>query len=108
MTYDAMTTEELKQIAIDIYHGKIFTDRHIRTEEKTPSLLGMIFMPILFWDAPPPDIDMLFEYLDKAGPRAINGYPMFDSCRYLNESDRAQVFRLYSEYEEHLKGWKPT
>jgi hypothetical protein len=33
------------------------------------------------------DVGIVYEYYDKAGPRGINGYPMFTSCRILHRED---------------------
>jgi hypothetical protein len=34
---------------------------------------------------------LLYEYLDEAGPRSINGRPIFTSMKVLNESDTDKV-----------------
>jgi hypothetical protein len=36
-------------------------------------------------------IGAIIEYLDKAGERSINGYPIFMSCRVVHKDDWAQV-----------------
>ena len=83
------TEEELKQITVDLFHGKIFTDRHCRR----PQDVMMVFMPLglmepkafrkLQKDSP----GMIFEYLDKASPRSVNGMPGFFSCQMLSQED---------------------
>lgn len=99
------TPEELKQIAVDLFHGKIFTDRHCRRPED----IMMVFMVFAlmaskdmkkFQDDPP---GMIFEYLDKAGPRSINGMPGFFSCQMLSQDDTKTVLDLYKKLEEAQK-----
>lgn len=83
------TGDELKQIAIDLHHGKIYCDQHIPQGES----IATAFMVLAFMDAPaiqqlqddPPG--MIYEYLDKAGPRSVNGMPCFFSMQMLSQSD---------------------
>lgn len=99
------TDEDLKQIAIDLFHGKIFTDRHLRRPED----IKMVFIVFAFMKKK--DIDklqkdppgMIFEYLDKAGPRSCNGMPGFFSCQMLSREDTAKVLELYKKLEEAQK-----
>ncbi|GAH55011.1 unnamed protein product [marine sediment metagenome] len=96
------TAEELKQIAVDLFHGKLFTDRHLQRVED----LTMVFMPFIFMAAKdirklkkdPPG--MIFEYRDKAGSRSVNGMPMFFSCQMLTQDDTKAVLELCKKLEE--------
>ena len=95
---------ELKKIAVDLYHGKIFTDRHLPRHEQR--LLGNIFMPLFFGGekmlkaAQENEYDLIFEYLDKREIRSINGYPIFFSCQFLTRSERETMSRYYEQYKE--------
>lgn len=90
----------LKKLAYDIVSGKVFLSSMVREQR----LLGSIFMPLLFlnselalmnkWS----EIDLLYEYLDKAGPRSINGYPMFTSYNYLNRYHSRVLYRYIRKY----------
>ena len=77
-----LTDKELKQIAWDIHSSKIFCDLMIRESEKV-RMIPTIFLPMVFMDTEDlakfveSDVGMLYEYMDKAGPRSINGYPQF-------------------------------
>jgi hypothetical protein len=101
------TDEELKQIAEDMYKDLIFTSNHVRKEDS--SLLSTIFMPLAFmdektrkeWKKNTPYI--FFEYMSKAGPRAINGYPIFWSAQYLYEDDYKKVLDYYNKIESAVK-----
>lgn len=56
------------------------------------------------------NIGMLFEDNSKAGPRGINGYPMFMSCKILSCDDANKFLDLYKKYEkmreDFEKEWK--
>ena len=97
--------EEIKQIALDLYHGKIFTDRHCQSpEEVSSSFLVLAFMEpadVKKLQNDPPG--MIFEYLHKAGPRAINGKPGFLSCEMLSPDDTKKVFAIYDKLKEAEK-----
>ena len=45
-------------------------------------------------------IGLIYEYIDKAGPRSINGLPNFFSMRLLNKEDALKVDGYYIKYKE--------
>jgi hypothetical protein len=49
------------------------------------------------------DAGIIYEYTSKAGPRGINGYPMFTSCQKLNKGDTEIMLRYYNELIEQKK-----
>jgi len=83
--------DELKQLARDIHAGHVFTSNHVPFPIETgpdaawASEVQMIFMPLRLADQKALDemkaldVRLFYEYLDKAGPRSINGYPQFMS-----------------------------
>ena len=95
---------ELKQIAKDLIDGKIFCDRHIPKHDN--HLVPSIFMVLALCGQKTIDfmlhykISFVYEYLDKAGPRAINGYPIFFSIGMLNDKDTAKMFKYYEKLKE--------
>lgn len=97
------TDEELKQIAKDLWAGKIFSDRHIPPGDS--HMMLSVFMPFVFMDKKTlkdmqrEKIDFVYEYLDKAGPRAINGMPMFMSCRILTKPETKKMFEYYEKFK---------
>ncbi len=96
--------KELKQVAKDLWAGKIFCDRQIPEHDK--SLLLSIFMPLIFMDKKTiksmqrEKISLIYEYYDRAGPRAINGYPMFMSCHTMTEPEAKKMFEYYEKFKE--------
>lgn len=55
-------------------------------------------------------IGMLYEENSKAGPRGINGFPMFMSCNIVSMDDTKRFIEMYKKYEnmreEFEKEWK--
>jgi hypothetical protein len=99
----------LKALAMDAVDGKIFTSGMIERQED----VGMVFMPLLLmsqetrdeWLKAGPTI--IYEYLDKAEPRSINGMPIFFSFSYLNKPDAekfAEFARAYAKVKEEFQG----
>ena len=92
---------ELKQIAIDLFDGKIFCDRNLRDIMDA----RMVFMVIGlggmedFTEQEMGNIGLLYEYLDKAGPRSVNGYPCFFSVQLLTKVESEKMFVFYDEYK---------
>lgn len=102
------TEEELKQIARDLFHGKILTTRHQALIDN-PGDISHVFMPLLFLA---PELRerfqkqspaMIFEYLEKAGPRTLNGMPMFMSMQWLDKEEDEKVMEYYRKLKEAEK-----
>lgn len=121
------TDEELKQIAKDIYHDKIFTNRHIQRGQEY--LISSIFMVVLFmghinWPTDETresklirifledlevehgkrynkwinEVGLFYEYYSDSSPCSINSYPTFISCRFLSKTDTDRMNKFYDIY----------
>lgn len=86
-----LTDDELRKFIDDFVSNRIFTSAHV--SEGSQNLLSMIFMPIAFGafkdqnEESVKNIGLIYEYYDKAGPRSVNGYPIFFSLRYIHTKD---------------------
>lgn len=97
---------ELRQIARDYVERRIFTDRNcpgdLLTSVFMVAALGGLAEQIQFLkDNPESDarLGLIYEYLEDAGPRSVNGYPMFMSLKILNAKDALLVGGYIKEYE---------
>lgn len=96
------TEQEIKDIALGIHKGEIYTDRHIRSSQE----LAMVFMPLMFFKDEEHekilngDIGMVYEYMNKAGGRSINGHPSFMSMCTLTKAESEQVIGYVVKYRE--------
>lgn len=106
-TIPSQSEESLTQLAKDIATNLVFTSDHIRREE-WDNILGMVFMPIAlgafsdYSEEARKDIGMVYEYWDKAGPRSINGYPIFFSFAIVNVKDRLFVWEKVEKIRKAL------
>lgn len=97
------TNDELRQIALDLADGKIFSDRHLGDQSH---MIGSVFMPVIlgaFSDLTKEEIDsgkvsFLYEYLSEAGPMAVNGFPTFFSVKYLNKEETEIMFDYFNKW----------
>jgi hypothetical protein len=128
--YQPRKDDELKEIAKCLYHGTIFSDRHLKYYNQY--LIPNIFMPLalgafpditwdmetregkiinlILYDLEPEynkrrdeykkNIGFIYEYIDKAGPRGINGFPIFMSFNILSIDDTDRMFKYYEKYKE--------
>lgn len=99
------TDDELKTLAKDIVMGKAFLDRHLAGGNE--DLFGSAFLPPVFLDdgqrAELIEISAcIYEYMDKAVPRSINGFPMFMSFGYLTHAEWEKVVEYGKKVEEAL------
>src|ERR1700676_2981329 len=89
--------DKLREFVDDFVSNRIFTSAHLRDNEV--DLIPMIFMPLglgAFSKLQPDSLSQigcLWEYIDKAAPRGINGRPIFFSFQMLHIVDwkRPQV-----------------
>lgn len=111
MPYDRRSDEDLKQLALDIVAGHVFTSNHMKVEEIDAGLMRCVFMPLVFLDEEghkemaDAQICFLYEYYSKAGPRGVNGYPTFFSMSVLDreDADRLRVYGLQAQ--KMMKGF---
>jgi len=84
-----LSEADLRTFVLDVLGGRVFTSGQVRDN----SLLPMIFMPVAlggFAEYNPDslkEIGILYEFLDQALPRGINGYPIFASVRIMHRLD---------------------
>jgi hypothetical protein len=83
------TKEELKQLAMDIVEGRVFGTWNLSKQEE----IAMSFMALLFagpeqaQSAIDREVVHIYEYLDKAEPRYVNGKPIFFSHHELTKQE---------------------
>lgn len=104
--YKPLTEEALKQLAIDVVAEKVFGSWLIPKHDTR--LLGNIFMVMMLVD----DIErkrmerdgirFVYEYWDKAGPRSINGYPIFMSASFLTKADFVRLMDKCKRVQQAL------
>ena len=105
--YSSKSVSELKKIAHDIYIGKIFCNRQVE-----PSMSGTVFM---VWALLDPlekkkmidsGMSMVYSDMQDAGPRSVNGYPIFWSMSVLNKQDDRKVYMYYKQIQEKMGQYK--
>lgn len=99
---ERMEKEDLKKLALDIHKGLVFTD----TQLQQSNMLAMVFMPLAFIPINKKWVDqvgLIYEYLDKAGSRSINGMPTFMSMRIVPRADLPMLIEYVKKYEETEK-----
>lgn len=90
------TDEELKQLARDLYSGKVYTDRHIPEGERPEMVfMGLVLGgPEFIQRLKDEKIWMMYQYMSEACPMAVNGQPSFLTFHTLNqeECERLDVY----------------
>jgi hypothetical protein len=93
-----VTTVELQTLAADICEGRVFTG----AMAQKAGTLDMSFPILLLADAATRKriaaAGEIYEYLDRASPRAVNGCPIFFSCRTMSKAEVVKVRRMMTEY----------
>jgi len=103
-----MEETELRQLALDIADGKVFGSWSLWG---TQHLLQIVFMPLAFMSRE--DLEAmtekkvvhLYEYLSEAGPRCINGYPIFTSFRTITEKEWEWLVPVIEKLLKHKESF---
>jgi hypothetical protein len=103
----SMTEDEIKNFAKAVFRNEVFISQQIKATDM--HLLSSIFMALAlgglagFTEKALDDIGTIWEYYNKAGLRAINGYPMFMSCRIMNMADWDKAVGYLKKLEDAEK-----
>ena len=101
-TYESKTDEEIKELAVGLMGRAVYTDFDVFDAGGD---LALTFMPLAFMEdrdrealikflMPDPEMEsygMVYEWMDQAGPRYVNGQPMFFSIQILSPGDRERL-----------------
>jgi hypothetical protein len=101
------TDEELQKFVRDFIGGQIFCMQHVPSEQM--DLVKEIFMVIGMGGlqgVEPASIGTIYEYLEHAGPRQVNGWPMFTSCQLMNRADWERSRTAINHEKERLDNLK--
>jgi len=100
---ERMSREELKQLALDMLSGAVFTNMHV----SAPEQLGLVFMLLGFLNDEQAkelaDIGLIYEYMSKAGPRSVNGMPIFMSARFVHKDDMPELTTIIKKLQLAIK-----
>lgn len=106
---EKLSDDELRKFICGVLDGSIFTSAHLHNQD----LLPMVFMPLaigMFRYHSEEEIKeiltqtgVFYSYMKDAGPRAINGYPMFFSCGLLHIDDWRRAREAIIAEEERRK-----
>lgn len=98
---------DLRALARDISEYRIVVSTMVPDD-----LIPSVFMPLSFMSREDfdkllaRDVVMFFEYVDKAGPVAVNGFPMFMSMQMLTGDEVRRMIPFAHEYEAAIAAFK--
>ena len=99
-----LTEPEMIKFIDDFLNDLIFTSAHLpRDDEMSMNMVFMPFATLTNDSLVTKDLGIIWEYLSKAGPCAINGYPMFLSARFMHKDDWTHARKFIIDYEEKRK-----
>jgi hypothetical protein len=93
--YKSLTDKAIKELALAVRAGSVFGTWNFRESEK--NMIGTVFMAFMLMNSIQKKILVrdgifhLYEFMDKAGPRSINGYPIFYSFHMLDRDDAKRL-----------------
>lgn len=91
----SVTDEQIKEIALGLHRKQIFCDRHLPQEGWDDSVASVFCLRLLgLGNTDPQTIGLMWERLDKAGPRSFGDFPRFLSYNLLNIEDAEKVLAI--------------
>lgn len=106
-TRTPLTPAQLKDIALGISRNEIFSSMQISPNDT--HLLPNIFMPLMFMDdlqlkqLQADKIEHFYAPMSGAGPRSLNGYPLFMSVSMLTLDEAKEIIIILNKIENALK-----
>lgn len=106
-TVARMSDEQLREFVLGIVDRSLFCSLMINPNDL--NLLGCIFMPLSLgalkdWsEEETADIGCLYAPMSAAGPRGINGYPMFTMVKLCHKDDWVRALAAITKEEERRK-----
>lgn len=105
------TDDELKTLALDIIGGRIFGTWMMA--KGSEHLISTVFMPLMFSGETTieqfktDEVVHFYEHMNEAGPRGINGYPMFMSAHGLTKADWSVLVPMLTKMQTALNEVHP-
>lgn len=107
--YEERDDQKLFEIAKGIHGGTIFTSMQVRDQCDLPLVFMVLSLagPETIEELKRDGIQVLYAYYSEAGPRGINGYPIFMSCSVLNGNEWNKIVKYIKRIEETLSAIEP-
>jgi hypothetical protein len=102
---ESMSEDDLRKFVDGAVSGRLFTSAQVADGR----LMQSVFMPIFFgvfadWtEEEVKEVGVIWEWMDQAGPRSINGMPMFMSMRLMNKEDWKRALDAIQAESERRK-----
>lgn len=101
-----LSEDKLREFVLGVLDGRIYIDRQVGNPED----VGHVFFPLLFGafsgyneDSLKSYVGCIYEYMDQALPRSINGRPCFASMRILHTEDWKRAHAAIVAEQERRK-----
>lgn len=98
-----LNEEQLRKLALDMVDGRIFHDQMC-----PENMVTHVFMPLMFVTVAKEDSQhwgLVYEYMSEAGPRTLNGFPMFMSMRVLHVNNLPRLNELTKALRDQRTAW---
>jgi len=98
---ERLDADEVKCVARGLVEGRVFT-----ADMCPPDMIGMVFMVVGMGGLANYDLDKvgnIYEWLDRAGERGINGMPMFMSCKVAHVDDWPLVVEMAKVIDDAIQ-----
>lgn len=105
------TDEELRQLAIDLYHNRVFTSGHMTKDELQGGMIFHVFIPLALatkeqrQEIMAAEPFLFYAYYRDAGPMCVNGLPTFFSVSLLTFEEAQRMAVFHEQYEKLHKAF---
>ncbi len=103
MSYTPKTEEEINKIALGILSGTCFGSWNEEVAENSFNIIRLVLTQELIETWKTMNIAHFYEFVDKAGPMSVNGYPSFMSFSLIDQPDWGRVISKVEALEGAMK-----
>lgn len=103
-----MMDDQMREFVLGYVDGKIFTSANI-PENQLETLLCVVFMPLKFGalkgisKKDRNNIGILWQWIARALPRGVNGFPIFTSAQLMSKADWERASKAIGKEQERRK-----
>ena len=98
--YQPRTDQQIRQLALDVADGRVFLTTDAREIELAFSMILAFLTEEHRKDLEERDVVAFYEHISKAGPRSVNGLPMFMSACTLTREEYNRLVDASKEVKE--------
>lgn len=103
---ERISDADIKEFVLGLADGRLFTSAHVGNPRDVMLVFMVLaLMPNRFPEDYARKVGVLWEWLEKAGPRSVNGMPCFFSARIMHVDDWKRALDAYERFKKEREAF---